>query len=919
MSSSEDPKFELRIIRVDWAEKDDVASIESAQHPISLQRAASGEFFSAEMPAYPKVDGMRHGQLAVSTGVDAVPQISTSEESIPMESVSDSATGKEWWIEKGAWKSVSASPVAPGYHDAPSCRHGGDVLLEIGNQRCQVHFTPPGFDKEEFDKLLSDFKDECWQLILSNESYTTAPAEEESAVPGQDFIEQAREVLQATKQILKNPHRELREEQSLQRTSRVRPVPRTFKELASKGWPRKVTGRSHQPDYNTPENQYVASIIERLLRAVQSLERGGEARRDRLGQQIDWMNKRVENMKKGVTQVDPTRLENFADREEERVQEWRARAESIFPFGYRRNDEVEEARVVFRVTSQPTTEYGGDLSFYADALEGSEGITTLENHLFRFKFNFTDTSFFEKGNTYEAYLYFQLHEQRDRTGRRYARWKLNRMADVDVVQSGRLRDVRHLRRKAESIRSQGEEHRKVGLQRPWERDEQKRERQSLQKRTKFYDQIRTQWSERLKALRRLQRHLSQVSRQLKERGIESSLHARYPGTMVFVQQPAYRAAHSAYQNLQDASGFRADLFDKLLTLDDLSILDLPTVYERWCLLQIVRVLEEEYGFEAVVEDVEQNKSRSSWRKDLVDTVTQTAEEAFKVNFYSSQLQRRVVLTYQAELPNGRRPDFLLEVQGKDTRREDSTTGLERWTRSSLPGNEPSAGRENRWLREKRLVLDAKFKQYRTSKNRSEEKSLGDEINWLVNAKDYAEEDEGRRNTVFVLHPSTNAVPSPGTSQEWATSSYYGGEKVFEWQDGLPDHQHGGVLVRPQRRDDIKRLLAMALTYPGEDNRGVGEETDEIKQKLFCVVCGGVNVYRLQTERANNSKGVWYRCSNEHCKHFMVLHYCGSCDHRLWKHGSYWTFHDTHPLSPYNIKCPNCGSYVPVSKDNNDEL
>lgn len=891
MSSRKDPNFELGIIHVNWAGKDDVASIESARNPIPLQRAASDEIFSAEVPAYPKVDGFEHGQLAVSADIESPPQLGPLANSVSMEAVSDPATGEEWWIEKGDWKPVSSSPVAPGYHDAPSCRHGGTVLLHVGNQRCQVHFTPPGFDRKEFDELLGDFQDECWQLILSNDSYTTVPAEGESAVPGEDFIEHAREVLEATKQILDRPHRELREVQRLQRTSRVQPVPRTFKEIAAKGWPRKVTGRSHRPDYNTPENQYVASIIERLLRAIHSLRRGGQARRKRINREISRMEQRIDEMRKGVTPVEPSRLENLADREEERVEKWRRRAENLFPIGRRRGDQVEEGRVVFRVNSQPNTKYGNALSFYVEVLEGLGRLTTLEDHLFRFGCDFANTDFFEEGNTYEACISFQLREQRDQSGSQYARWMIRRVADVDIVRSKRLREARHLRKEAEKIRSDDNEKKKVSLQRRWEREEQKRERQSLQRRKRFYNQIRSQWTDRLQALHRLERDLSAMRRQLKQIGIESSLRARYPGTMVFVQHPAYRAAHAAYQDLQDGSGFREDLFDKLLSLDDLSILDLPTVYERWSLLQIIRVLKE-YGFKPIAVDGGKKKPYPSWRKDMIDTVCQTSEKAFKIHLHSSRLCRAAALTYQAELQNGKRPDFLLEVYGRN--------------------------RNGCWLEGVRVVLDAKFKQFKSSENGSKEGGLGDEIDWLVNEKDYAEREAGRSNAVFVLHPAKDVVPTPATSQRWATDSYYGGEKAFDWQDGLPKHQHGGVLLRPRRHDDIKRLIAMVLSYHGEDNHGVYKyQTDQIKQKLFCLVCGGTNIDQIQTDRAKNSKGYWYRCSNDQCRHFMVLHYCRECGHRLWKHGSHWTFHDTHPLSPYNIKCPECGAYAPVSKESDE--
>jgi hypothetical protein len=308
------------------------------------------------------------------------------------------------------------------------------------------------------------------------------------------------------------------------------------------------------------------------------------------------------------------------------------------------------------------------------------------------------------------------------------------------------------------------------------------------------------------------------------------------------------------------------------------------------------VLEEEYGFEPVTENENEPESRPSWRSDLINTVCQTSEQPFTVHFRSARLKRHATLTYQADLPSGKRPDFLLEVQGKDIQKD---------------------GRDL-WLSKVRIVLDAKFKQYKGTQNGSVDSALGHEIDVLFNEKDYAEHDLGRGNSVFVLHPSEGAVPKPATSQNWANSSYYGGEKTFDWQGGFPNHRQGGVLARPKRRDDLKRLVAMALSYPGENNHSVYKETNQIAQKRFCVVCGGTQIPQIQNRKSKNSQGYWYRCNNDQCEHFMILHYCRNCGNRLWKHGSHWTFHDTHPLSPYNIKCPQCGAYAPVSNEDDDE-
>ena len=83
---------------------------------------------------------------------------------------------------------------------------------------------------------------------------------------------------------------------------------------------------------------------------------------------------------------------------------------------------------------------------------------------------------------------------------------------------------------------------------------------------------------------------------------------------------------------------------------------------------------------------------------------------------------------------------------------------------------------------------------------------------------------------------------------------------------------------------------------------------------ICPACGCVEMtneligYSRKTNRVN-STAIWCK----ECKQMIVRNYSGSCGTRLWKLGGYWTFHETDPLNPYNIKCPRCGDFMIIDK------
>ena len=191
----------------------------------------------------------------------------------------------------------------------------------------------------------------------------------------------------------------------------------------------------------------------------------------------------------------------------------------------------------------------------------------------------------------------------------------------------------------------------------------------------------------------------------------------------------------------------------------------------------------------------------------------------------------------------------------------------------------------------RFVLDAKF---------WETLEISGIIDKLYNEKNYAENGE---NSVFILHPSKSQ------------KSYFGEKELFDWSSGSPNHKYGAIVLSPIQSEgnylnDLQKLIGMFLQYGLEDNKNikVNQKVDpEPIEKLFCIICGSPNQNIVRRAAGYVNYKYWVTCND--CSHMTIYSYCGKCNSRLVKNGTYWTYHAIDVLEPINVKCPYCGDVL----------
>ncbi|EPX4354566.1 TPA: nuclease domain-containing protein [Enterobacter hormaechei subsp. steigerwaltii] len=404
---------------------------------------------------------------------------------------------------------------------------------------------------------------------------------------------------------------------------------------------------------------------------------------------------------------------------------------------------------------------------------------------------------------------------------------------------------------------------------PEELSEQEKERETIRKRLSYFASEHEKVGIVHQVLAPKIKPFQQVEKEWRQCKVKSK--STFPNSMTFVQNPAYQAVHSGFKKLKEQIGLAdEDILLSLEKIEAIGLVNMPLIYERWCLLQIIKVLTQ--AFRYLPED--------NWKRKLIANI-QGNEEQISIQFFNPNVSRKVTLQYEPFLANGKRPDFVLDVEA-----------------ITKSGNQIS----------KRLVVDAKYYSAAYLKLRG---GIGGVIHELYNGKDYSECQE---NSVFVLHPVLDAVEKVVSPQEWAKDSYLGELSMFDWEPAYHQRQatnYGAVCANPMKSqrylDEIQRMLGMFLQYGIEDNTSFRGASDDTHAVNFCVSCGSEKVVDVTKSMSSNNQKRWYRCNE--CTHFTVYTHCGTCNTRLIKNGEYWTYLSLMPMSSINIKCPNCESPV----------
>ncbi len=857
--------FEVKYLDVEWYDKDTILSIQESFIPLKVEFDGAQNHFVCNTVIYPRAKGIRHGQLAfrILGGSTIEPYFEGGDgQRFSLKKIIDTDTGITWWIEASVWiKELKR-------WGAKTHRTAGTVNVGLGSQKCQVQIGSSEFTAEQLNRYLSDFKNDLWELILDEQSYVTGKAKKlQDGGVSEESIQLINNLLSHAQNILKSPKSELREIQTLKLRKAVKPVNRTFMELATKGNCKYLTSRATEPSYNVPENRYILFALDRVYRILNQLIKISKSKISRFESAVSTLNERlyaftdVKKIDRVLVRKDLEKIKLNYD-----LDYLNLKLENILK-SYRNdlneplNDSVWYIKVGGLTNSGDAVFFGVKVRIDEPWFETTSGFQVV---FLKYAEEFY-SELLIKGFEYEIRGDMTSRDGPTNTGRWYT-YTLSNLTSVKVVGGEAL-----TRRKD---RFQSERRKAIALHNNgWvkeldsrERREQDKEKISVKKQLLFYEENQLKVQRGYTLLEPKLIKFKNIITKLNKLGIKPS--SSFPNSMTFVQNLDYQSVHSGYKKIRELTNLTdEDLLLSLEKVDAIGLINMPILYERWCLLQIIKVLVQNYHY----------RPSDDWKRRLVKIVL-TGKHSDSLKFSNPDVKRSIQLRYEPTLDNGRKPDYVMDVYFE---RKNGDKGT------------------------KRFVMDAKFYSNNILRKNG---GISGVIKYLYHEKNYSEDG---KNSVFILHPAKGAIDEIVSPQAWGKYSYLGELEMFEWDKAVRAlyHQYGAICANPVLRlgylDEFQRMIGMFLQY-GVENNVLSGDSDDVESINFCIACGSHDLKPVGTTTQNN-RSSWYECND--CQHFTTYNHCFSCDTRLIKNGDYWSYHSQMPMEPLNIKCPACESLL----------
>ena len=831
--------FEAKYINIKWADSKITDIIIESKETIDIE-ILDNYTYRLEAITYKNIDENISGQLAfhiIDNTFRKNPYfINAQNEKVKLLSVKDNTTGKVWWIENGFWNKKTK------YRSSVLCRTVGKTKVVFGDYTCIVQIWSLSFTYNELELYLKDFRSDLWGLIQREDSYVLGKAKiKEIKVAKIEWIEKIKKFIEFADKILKNPKKELIREYKLQKASEVRPVQKTFIEISTKGvYSKYFTGQGYRESLDVSENRYIFALTNKLVILVGNEINIIDKRLQELDVELKDIKKNIKKLSNSLNSneitIDKKSIEDeikiFIDKENNLLNK---------AISNQKQRNIENLKTIY-IYLDKSTEYGNLVQYWGKIKKDydDEWYKIKESNSLQFSFNKTIFNNILKSNC-EYKITASYGKDRDvfkEHGGKIIKRHFEYISKMQIVNTPQLEKKKILEQK--------------GWKRaltPNEQSEFKYELKALEHKKEL---IAKQLDETMQVNKLLSPSFLKLKK-IKNFFIKHKIKSRYhfSGSMTFIQNPNYQGTHKIYKQIINKSGLNDELFESLEKVDNIGILDIPKVYERWCLLQIIKVLIDSFHFKPKDKD---------WKETLVKGVLVVKPQNITLKFQNTSIKREVILTYEKILSNRKTPDYVLDIKGKN-------------------GN---------W---NRFVLDAKF---------WEKLEISGIIDELYNKKNYS---ENGKNSVFILHPSKNI------------KSYYGEYQKFDWDNNPPNHKYGAISLSPIQKDgmyikDLQKLIGMFLQYGMEDNQNIkinGKIDPYPKEQIFCMICGGSNCKIERKSAGYINYKYWVSCRD--CSHMTIYNYCGKCKNRLVKNGTSWTYHATDIFEPINIKCPYCGDML----------
>lgn len=853
------PPIEIRYLNVVWSDSETVIKLELSHNALEIEKTSSG-WGLVETTAFPRV----HHYIGIRITEDTFKHIpyfklacGGKQELIPLK-----VPGSDilWWIQSSGWDKREKRHLSELYRTA------GRADLIIQGQKLTIENNTLNFTVTELEHYLADFKNSLWMLILNNSSAAKGSVDKE--IPdcfNEEAIDLFHDFIQSVEKIVKKPGMVLCEALGSLPLRMVRPVPSTFREYAIRPNARSLTSRTYIESFDTVENRYIHYCVKRVLYVLKSLSRVAAAQSRSYARKVAQDIELVKDLQKSdVKKVDYRVYDNEMAKLEADLRELNQSLNSLISAGVSKIDRQQYGTYLVQLGAaygKSPREYFVNMLNYDDFKKKNGTYLVI-----KFPNSVNLSPIYESLRSSHIAITGHYLSKKDRNsgGNYYYVLEFLQIDSVSIEQHPLKNELSRL-----------VEHREQLERANWivpltkeELQDRKMEIDVAARKIALYEAMQIKVSKFASCLPVLESQLRNVASFFMKHRVKTR--SDCPNTMVFIQNPSYASSKSQFRKISTLNGLDEFMLNSLMVIDEIGLVNVANIYEKWCLLQIIKVLNQVYGFEI----------ESGWQRVLIDAVLVKSVN-IEINLYATSRQQSILLTYEKVLDSGKRPDFVLDLFSNKYMQD-----------PMVPSSWFISGEK-----QSRLVLDAKFR------GEISEEQLHTLISELYETKNYS---EGGTNQVFIIHPSSNVIDKPTSPLVWGQQCDYG-------QSNKINHRHGGIFVAPslihaRSIDNLQRLIGMFLQQQSEI---LGTDSDSAPwHNMSCISCGNSNEHSLHLiydpTRAGSERWL-IRCDS--CGLLSVKTICRHCHHPLFKNGSKWTYHRTRAEQTSNVVCPKCEKFL----------
>lgn len=845
-------QVQARYLNVEWLDEKTVTSFSSSLDPLELYKEEGAWKIDAHVfnGHFSRIGFRILDQEVIHRPYFVVDQDPVEE----LLAVVDPSTGETWWIQNSGWDHDKRR------YNSQLQRTVGTAKVCIQNLYITIQNHSSNFTVQELESYLSDFKADLWLIIFNPQGRVKGKIEKGvPSILGEDLFRLLLEFAGAAEKIAANLEVELKEVVGKKPLRSVRPIVQTFVEVASRGYARQLSSRAFVEVADTGDNRYVHHLLIRLLFMVDQLASLALTQKSHLNQMVkEHASWRDELLSKNDKVIDKEVFQSELIKLDDEVEAVRSSVNA--PEMERHNDSRRNPKGDYTLLLGDL--YGkSDDQFFCNELDGDNFketyngwycVVTLPNDLA------TQVAKLSNGNRRPIKLKGMLSKSKHKNskGGDFYRIEYSHVESVEFI-GPTAADV--MREKIPKLEA-ASWHVPLSSQ---ERRELNQEAAALAARESLLNVRVSELDRMLKELDGVSRRFAGVVGVFRQRRVGRS--ARFPNSMTFVRNPGYFSVKSSYEKIRSLSGVEDDVLNSMAIIDDIGLVNVSNLYEKWCLLQIIKVLRDGFGFQL----------EGDWQRALVNSVL-NQEHNICFEFKGAATGWTAKLGYEKVLANNRRPDFVFDLS------------VPCYEQTQLPNSK-------KWFhtgdRSVRIVMDAKFRE------RWQAGELAQLVTHLRDEKNYSEQ---AINPVFILHPCYE-LGQPRTSPlTWGKSCDYG---------QTARHESGAIYLSPRRTggsslDNLHRLFGMVLQeashylYDGE-----GRHWSDAQ----CISCGRAvdgREVQLKYTTTRTGKDRW-ELNCHHCKLVSIRTNCYGCGRALHKNGHYWTYHRTRAESQSNVVCPSC--------------